>query len=290
MTKHNDRDTKNGSQRGSSCSRRRRSSRGAATSWRGGGRSCRGFGSTRSIDSRPTRGAPRWQTSSEGARSSSSTTSCSGPTTRRGVRPARRSRTGSTASPSTWPTTTSRFRRCRGRRSRSCRRTSGGWGGRFPGRPRSAATSTPTSTSAFTEEQQREGGIEYNYRREAARWTADARRRTAVAEFAAMTGTDAATYTRERPGMSAFVLEDGVVYHTYSTYARGLDGLWGMYQWLDRAPKGRNETGVWWRRHDEYGDALRVPMPAAGRCRWRGCGCPDRRGPAPRRRSSACGS
>jgi predicted dithiol-disulfide oxidoreductase (DUF899 family) len=46
--------------------------------------------------------------------------------------------------------------------------------------------------------------------------------------------------------------EDGVVYHTYSTYARGLDGLWGMYQWLDRAPKGRNETGVWWRRHDEY--------------------------------------
>ena len=43
--------------------------------------------------------------------------------------------------------------------------------------------------------------------------------------------------------MSAFVLEDGVVYHTYSTYARGLDGLWGMYQWLDRAPRGRNETG-----------------------------------------------
>ena len=55
---------------------------------------------------------------------------------------------------------------------------------------------------------------------------------------AAMTGTDPATYTRERPGMSAFVLEDGVVYHTYSAYARGLDGLWGMYQWLDRAPKG----------------------------------------------------
>jgi predicted dithiol-disulfide oxidoreductase (DUF899 family) len=67
-----------------------------------------------------------------------------------------------------------------------------------------------------------------------------------------MAGTDVATYTRERPGMSAFVLEDGVVYHTYSTYARGLDGLWGMYQWLDRAPRGRNETGVWWRRHDEY--------------------------------------
>ena len=72
------------------------------------------------------------------------------------------------------------------------------------------------------------------------------------AKGAAMTGTDVATYARERPGMSAFVLEDGVVYHTYSTYARGLDGLWGVYQWLDRAPKGRNETGYWWRRHDEY--------------------------------------
>ena len=49
------------------------------------------------------------------------------------------------------------------------------------------------------------------------------------------------------------MLEDGIVYHTYSTYARGLDGLWGRYQWLDRAPKGRNENeGLWWRRHNEY--------------------------------------
>ena len=121
---------------------------------------------------------PRWQISSEGARSSSFTTSCSGPTTRQGARPARRSRTGSTAV--TW----------RGD----------------------------------------EGAV----------------------VFAAMSGTDAATYTRERPGMITFALEDGIVYHAYSTYARGLDGLWGMYQWLDRAPWGRNETGVWWRRHDEY--------------------------------------
>jgi len=111
---------------------------------------------------------------------------------------------------------------------------------------------------AFTEQQQREGGIEYNYRREPA-WQARtdegmASRMpdTPVAQNAAMTGTDTATYTRERPGMSALVLEDGVVYHTYSAFARGLDGLWGMYQWLDRAPKGRNETGMWWRRHDEY--------------------------------------
>jgi predicted dithiol-disulfide oxidoreductase (DUF899 family) len=102
----------------------------------------------------------------------------------------------------------------------------------------------------FTEEQQREGRIDYNYRREGA-W--QLRGDTGpVAEIATMSGTDPATYTRERPGLSAFALEDGVVYHTYSTYARGLDGLWGMYQWLDRAPRGRNETGVWWRRHDEY--------------------------------------
>lgn len=112
----------------------------------------------------------------------------------------------------------------------------------------------------FSEEQQRGGGIEYNYQREPAlqphggeqseipsRTTPDG-----PTTFAEMSGTDVATYTRERPGMSAFVLEDGVVYHSYSTYARGLDGLWGMYQWLDRAPRGRNETGVWWRRHDEY--------------------------------------
>jgi predicted dithiol-disulfide oxidoreductase (DUF899 family) len=104
---------------------------------------------------------------------------------------------------------------------------------------------------SVTEEQQRAGTFEYNYRRSG--FVVDAMPVTGpVAEFAAMSGTDAATYTRERPGMSAFVLEDGIVYHAYSAYARGLDGLWGMYQWLDRAPKGRNETGVWWRRHDEY--------------------------------------
>ena len=110
---------------------------------------------------------------------------------------------------------------------------------------------------SLTEAQQREG-VEYNYRREAAltvRGIADSLTKGGegpVAQIAAMTGTDVPSYTRERPGMSAFVLEDGIVYHAYSTYGRGLDGLWGMYQWLDRAPRGRNETGVWWRRHDEY--------------------------------------
>jgi predicted dithiol-disulfide oxidoreductase (DUF899 family) len=114
----------------------------------------------------------------------------------------------------------------------------------------------------FTPKQQREGGVEYNYRQEAPAPEPLAGKTVQewqlrggegpVAQIAAMTGTDVATYTRERPGLSAFVLEDGVVYHTYSTYSRGLDGLWGMYQWLDRAPKGRNETGPWWSRHDEY--------------------------------------
>ncbi|MGA7391288.1 MAG: DUF899 family protein, partial [Terrimicrobiaceae bacterium] len=56
-------------------------------------------------------------------------------------------------------------------------------------------------------------------------------------------GTDAATYTRERPGMSAFVLEDRVVYHVYSTYARGLDGLWGMLPVGRPRPQGAQRHG-----------------------------------------------
>jgi predicted dithiol-disulfide oxidoreductase (DUF899 family) len=103
----------------------------------------------------------------------------------------------------------------------------------------------------FSETQQRNGGIEYNYRREKP-WTSESGRGTLP--YATMAGTDPATYTRERPGVSAFTLQDGVVYHTYSAYARGVDGLWNMYQWLDRAPLGRNESGLWWRHHDRYED------------------------------------
>ena len=126
---------------------------------------------------------------------------------------------------------------------------------------------------SFTEEQQKEG-LEYNYRRETASQSRPAEEPAAEipsrsepdapTTYAAMCGTDVDTYTRERPGTSAFVLEDGVVYHAYSTFARGLDGLWGMYQWLDRAPKGRNETetGGSWRRHDEY-DELRLSRMAS---------------------------
>jgi predicted dithiol-disulfide oxidoreductase (DUF899 family) len=107
---------------------------------------------------------------------------------------------------------------------------------------------------SFREEQQRGADLEYNYRRFDPKPLLEAGAESPVAEVAAMTGTDVATYTREAPGMSAFALEDGVVYHTYSAFARGVDALWGMYQWLDRAPRGRNETGLWLRRRDEYGE------------------------------------
>ena len=106
-----------------------------------------------------------------------------------------------------------------------------------------------------TEEQQREGSAEYNFEREKV-WNPE--ESEGVVTFAKMSGTDPATYVRDKPGMSAFALEDGVVYHTYSAYARGLDGLWGMYQWLDRTPQGRNEERGpddplnFFRRHDEY--------------------------------------
>jgi predicted dithiol-disulfide oxidoreductase (DUF899 family) len=103
----------------------------------------------------------------------------------------------------------------------------------------------------FSEQQQFEQGIQYNYRQEP-----KAERSASgggPAKHAAMCGVDTPTYVRERPGMSAFVLDGGVVHHTYSAYARGLDGLWGAQQWLDRAPNGRDdETGAWWKRRDEY--------------------------------------
>jgi predicted dithiol-disulfide oxidoreductase (DUF899 family) len=104
--------------------------------------------------------------------------------------------------------------------------------------------------SSLTEEQQRTGA-EYNFRREAP-MKPRAPGESPASKVATQAGTDADTFLRERPGMSAFSLDGGVVYHTYSTYARGLDGLWGAYQWLDRSPKGRNEAGHWWRHHDKY--------------------------------------
>ena len=104
---------------------------------------------------------------------------------------------------------------------------------------------------SFTEEEQRKGTIDYNFER-GGHAMDEATPPEPVVKLAASCGTDAAAYSRDRPGLSTFVRENGVIYHAYSTYARGVDGLWGMYQWLDRAPRGRNETGVWWKRNDEY--------------------------------------
>jgi predicted dithiol-disulfide oxidoreductase (DUF899 family) len=125
-----------------------------------------------------------------------------------------------------------------------------GW--TFPWASSSGSDFNSDFSVAFSEEEQRTGAIEYNYKSGGHAMDAE-NAPEPVRQFAATCGIDALTYTRDRPGMSAFVLNEGVVYHTYSSYARGLDGLWGAYQWLDRAPLGRNEeNGVWWRRHDEY--------------------------------------
>jgi predicted dithiol-disulfide oxidoreductase (DUF899 family) len=103
---------------------------------------------------------------------------------------------------------------------------------------------------SFTEAQQK-AGIEYNYLVKGHAMDMEPLP-APVVDFAKSCGTDGASYSRDRPGLSTFVLEEGVVYHSYSTYARGVDALWGAYQWLDRAPRGRNETGPWFRRRDEY--------------------------------------
>jgi predicted dithiol-disulfide oxidoreductase (DUF899 family) len=125
-----------------------------------------------------------------------------------------------------------------------------GWG--FPWASSHGSDFSHDFQTARTVEEQQAGVVEYNFRPVDVRASLEAGKAGPLADVAAGAGTDWATFTREAPGVSAFALEDGVVYHTYSAYARGLDGLWGMYQWLDRAPRGRNEDGFWWRRHDEY--------------------------------------
>jgi predicted dithiol-disulfide oxidoreductase (DUF899 family) len=107
---------------------------------------------------------------------------------------------------------------------------------------------------SFTEEQQR-GGAEYNFRNFQTMEPLFEAETGAIAEQAVATGTTPADYMKEAPGMSAFVLSDGAVYHTYSAYARGGEFLMHYYGILDRAPKGRNEADppeLWIRRHDEY--------------------------------------
>jgi predicted dithiol-disulfide oxidoreductase (DUF899 family) len=104
---------------------------------------------------------------------------------------------------------------------------------------------------SFTEEQQ-QSGAEYNFQSFPTMQPMIEGGIEPIVEQAEATGTNPAGYMSEAPGMSGFVLQDGAVYHTYSAYARGLDALMGYYQWLDRAPLGRNEPGFWIRRHDEY--------------------------------------
>jgi predicted dithiol-disulfide oxidoreductase (DUF899 family) len=105
--------------------------------------------------------------------------------------------------------------------------------------------------ASFTPEQLRQGG-EYNFATFGDRTPLLEAGSGVVAETAASTGASMAEFLQEMPGMSAFALSDGAVYHTYSAYARGLDGLWGAYQWLDRAPLGRHGDDHIWVRHDEY--------------------------------------
>lgn len=84
-------------------------------------------------------------------------------------------------------------------------------------------------------------------------FTAESVRDRAVYNYREVEGIDPRMLPVEGHGLSAFVLDGGVVYHTYSAYARGTDALWSMWQWLDRAPLGRNEGDMsWFRRHDEY--------------------------------------
>ena len=125
-----------------------------------------------------------------------------------------------------------------------------GWS--FPWASSSGSDFNYDFQAAHTKEEWESGAVEYNFRAADLRPPAG-QDRSGLDEFAlSVVGTDWETYRREGPGVSAFAMEDGAVYHIYSAYARGIDGLWGMYQWLDRAPLGRNETGFWWRRHDEY--------------------------------------
>ncbi|GAA1362847.1 DUF899 domain-containing protein [Catellatospora chokoriensis] len=125
-----------------------------------------------------------------------------------------------------------------------------GWG--FPWASSNGGDFNHDYHVTHTEQEWRTGTVEYNFRAMEVTPIGATDLHPMMTQISASVGTDWPTYRQQGPGMSAFVLDDGVVYHTYSTYERGVDAVWGMYQWLDRAPLGRNEQGFWWRRHDEY--------------------------------------
>ena len=243
-----------GSPPGWSYSRRRRSSRGAATSWRGGGRSCRGCGSTKTYRFETDEGSASLADLFRGRSQLLVYHFMFGPDYTAGCPSCSAIADGFNGIEShlanhdvmLWAVSRAPLAKLQAYKQRM------GW--TFPWASSFGGDFNFDFSVGFTEEQQREGAstTTSGASRRGSRTRVRSMATRAVAKLAAMTGTDAATYTRERPGMSAFALEDGVVYHTYSAYARGVDSLWGMYQWLDRAPKGRNETGAWWRRHDEY--------------------------------------
>lgn len=95
----------------------------------------------------------------------------------------------------------------------------------------------------------------FSYTEDQARSVVEAGVRPVIQQSSAMCGTDPAGYMTERPGLTAFALSDGAVYHTYTTTARGLEPVMCYYGLFDRAPFGRNEGDppeFWFRRHDEY--------------------------------------
>jgi predicted dithiol-disulfide oxidoreductase (DUF899 family) len=130
---------------------------------------------------------------------------------------------------------------------------------------------------SFTEEQQRTGA-EYNFQRFPTMEPLFDAGVQPIVEQATATGTDPAGYMRQAPGMSAFALEDGVVYHTYSCYARGLDAINCAYQLLDLAPNGRDEDDLpwpmaWVRRHDAYeAESAVAVFPRGLMWNWRASG------------------
>jgi len=106
--------------------------------------------------------------------------------------------------------------------------------------------------AAVTKEEWESGAAEYNFRRADFRPSAG-QDSSGLEEFASsIVGTDWATYRREGRGERVRARGWRRVPHLLGVRAR-TGRPWGMYQWLDRAPLGRNETGMWWRRHDEYG-------------------------------------
>jgi predicted dithiol-disulfide oxidoreductase (DUF899 family) len=106
--------------------------------------------------------------------------------------------------------------------------------------------------SASLKPEQFSGGGEYNFERMGDRTALLGVDSGPMFDTAQSTGADLAEFLQEMPGLSTFARDDGAVYHVYSAYARGLDGLWGAYQWMDRAPLGRNGDEGAWVHHDRY--------------------------------------